>query len=61
MGALKSIPDTRKLQAEGKLGPKYPAIMDSFIEPIGGFISFLAIGVICGGLCFVLAYRNMNN
>ena len=43
---------------EGKLGPKYPAIMDSFIEPIGGFIAFLAIGVICGGLCFVLAYRN---
>ena len=42
---------------EGKLGPKYPAIMDSFIEPIGGFIAFLAIGVICGGLCFVLAYR----
>ena len=44
--------------SEGKLGPKYPTIMDSFIEPIGGFIAFLAIGVICGGLCFVLAYRN---
>ena len=43
---------------EGKLGPKYPAIMDEFIEPIGGFITLLAMGVVCGGLCFVLAYRN---
>ncbi len=43
---------------EGKLGPKYPAIMDSFIEPIGGFIAFLAIGVVCGGLGFLIAYRN---
>ena len=43
---------------EGKLGPKYPAIMDSFIEPIGGFIALLAIGVICGGIGFVMAYRN---
>jgi hypothetical protein len=43
---------------EGKLGPKYPAIMDSFIEPIGGFIAFLAIGVFCGGLGFLIAYRN---
>jgi hypothetical protein len=44
--------------SEGKLGPKYPAIMDSFIEPIGGFVALLAIGVICGGMCFILAYRN---
>ncbi|MCV0373106.1 MAG: hypothetical protein K5793_06085 [Nitrosarchaeum sp.] len=43
---------------EGKIGPKYPAIMDSFIEPIGGFIALLAVGVVCGGLGFVLAYRN---
>jgi len=43
--------------SEGKLGPKNPAIMDSFIEPIGGFIALLAIGVICGGMCFILAYR----
>jgi hypothetical protein len=42
---------------EGKLGPKDPAIMDSFIEPIGGFIALLAIGVICGGIGFVIAYR----
>jgi len=45
------------LFTEGKLGPKDPAIMDSFIEPIGGFIAFLAIGVICGGICFIIAYR----
>jgi hypothetical protein len=44
--------------SEGKLGPKYPAIMDSFIEPIGGFIALLAIGVICGGIGFIIAYRN---
>lgn len=43
---------------EGKLGPKNPAIMDSFIEPIGGMIALLAIGVMCGGLGFILAYRN---
>ncbi len=45
------------LFTEGKLGPKNPAIMDSFIEPIGGFIALLAIGVICGGICFIIAYR----
>jgi len=43
---------------EGKLGPKNLTILDSFIEPIGGFIALLAIGVMCGGLGFVLAYRN---
>ncbi len=43
---------------EGKLGPKYPAILDSFIEPIGGFIALLALGVMCGGMGFLLAYRN---
>ena len=47
--------------SEGKLGPKYPGIMDSFIEPIGGFIALLAIGVICGGLCFVLSYRSQTS
>ena len=44
--------------SEGKLGPKHPAIMDSFTEPIGGFIALLAIGVMCGGMGFVLAYKN---
>ena len=43
---------------EGKLGPKDPAIMDSFVEPIGGFVALLAIGVICGGMCFIMAYRS---
>ena len=43
---------------EGELGAKYPAIMDSFIEPIGGMITLLAIGVMSGGLCFVLAYKD---
>ena len=43
---------------EGKLGPKDLTIMDSFIEPIGGFIALLAMGVMCGGLGFVLAYRS---
>jgi len=43
---------------EGKLGPKYPAIMESFIEPIGGFISILALGVVCGGMGFILAFRS---
>jgi len=42
---------------EGKLGPKDPAIMDSFVEPIGAFVALLAIGVICGGICFIIAYR----
>lgn len=43
---------------DGVLGSKNPAIMDSFIEPIGGFIFLLALGVMSGGLCFVLGYRN---
>ncbi|MGI9566471.1 MAG: hypothetical protein ACR2LL_05600 [Nitrosopumilus sp.] len=43
---------------EGTLGPKYPAIMDSFVEPIGGLITLLAIGVISGGMCFLMAYKN---
>jgi len=44
--------------SEGKLGPKNIAILDSFIEPIGGFIALLAMGVMCGGMGFVLAYKN---
>lgn len=42
---------------EGKIGPKNPAILDSFIEPIGGFIALLAVGVISGGIGFIIAYR----
>lgn len=43
---------------EGEMGPQSPAILDSFIEPIGGFVGLLAIGVICGGFGFMLAYRS---
>lgn len=43
---------------EGKLSPTNLAIMDSFIVPIGGFISILALGVICGGMGFTLAFRS---
>ena len=46
---------------EGNLGPKDLSIMDSFIEPIGAFIAFLAIGVLCGGLGFILAYNENSN
>src|SRR3989304_3051039 len=45
------------LFTEGKLGKQNLAIMDSFIEPIGAFIGLLGIGVICGGIGFVIAYR----
>lgn len=41
---------------EGQLGKQNLAIMDSFIEPIGAFIGLLGIGVICGGVAFVIAY-----
>lgn len=44
--------------ATGKPGPQSPAIMDSFVEPIGGFVALLAVGVMCGGFCFMLAYRS---
>ena len=43
---------------EGVIGTKNPTIMDSFIEPIGAFIFLLSLGVMSGGLCFVLGYRN---
>ena len=45
------------LFTEGTLGKQDLAIMDSFIEPIGAFVGLLGIGVICGGITFVLAYR----
>lgn len=44
--------------SEGKLESKHHAILDSFIEPIGGFIALLAIGVMCGSMGFVLVYKN---
>jgi hypothetical protein len=44
--------------SEGKLGKENIAIMDSFIAPIASFIAILAIGVICGGIGYILAYMS---
>jgi hypothetical protein len=44
------------LFSEGELGKQDIAIMDSFIAPIASFIGVLAIGVICGGIGYILAY-----
>lgn len=44
------------LLSEGALGKQNIAIMDSFIAPIASFIGVLAIGVICGGIGYILAY-----
>lgn len=46
-----------ELFTEGQLGNQNPAIMDSFIEPMGGFVGLLGIGVICGGIGFISAYK----
>ncbi|MBA0908324.1 MAG: hypothetical protein ITD33_04575 [Nitrosarchaeum sp.] len=46
------------LFTEGKIGPTNLEIMDSFIAPIGGFITILALGVICGGMGFILAFKS---
>jgi len=43
--------------SEGKLGRENVAIMDSFVTPIGSFIGVLAIGAICGGIGYILAYK----
>jgi len=43
--------------SEGKLGKENFAVMDFFVPPIGLFIGVLAIGVICGGIGYILAYR----
>ncbi|MFI5416799.1 MAG: hypothetical protein ACHQW9_01965, partial [Nitrososphaerales archaeon] len=40
----------------GEIGQPNLAVMDSFIPPIGLFIGFLAIGVMCGGLAYTMAY-----
>ncbi|TBR22852.1 MAG: hypothetical protein EPO63_06715 [Candidatus Nitrosotenuis sp.] len=40
----------------GEIGKSNFAVMDSFIPPIGLFIGFLAIGVMCGGLTYTMAY-----
>lgn len=43
--------------SEGRLGKENVAIMDSFVPAIGLFIGILAIGVICGGMGYILAYK----
>src|ERR671914_297174 len=43
---------------EGKLGNENVAIMTSFIPPIAFFIVILSVGVICGGIAYVMTYRS---
>jgi len=44
------------LFTEGEIGRQNLAVMDSFIPPIGLFIAALALGVMCGGLAYTVAY-----
>ena len=46
------------LFTEGKLGNQDVAIMTSFIPSIAFFIVILSVGVICGGLAYLMAYRS---
>src|ERR671923_2463617 len=43
---------------EGKLGQEDIGIMTSFIPPIAFFIVILSIGVICGGISYVMTYKS---
>jgi hypothetical protein len=43
---------------EGKLGNQDVAILTSFIPFIAFFIVILSIGVICGGIAYLMAYRS---
>jgi hypothetical protein len=43
---------------EGKLGNEDVAIMNSFIPFIAFFIMVLSIGVICGGIAYLMTYRS---
>jgi hypothetical protein len=43
---------------EGKLGNEDVAILTSFIPPIAFFIVMLSVGVICGGIAYLIAYRS---
>jgi hypothetical protein len=43
---------------EGKLGQENIGIMTSFIPPIAFFIVILSIGVISGGIAYVMTYRS---
>src|ERR671910_412521 len=46
------------LFVEGKLGNQDVAIVTSFIPSIAFFIVILSIGVICGGIAYIMAYRS---
>jgi hypothetical protein len=46
---------------EGKIGPQNVAVMDTLIPPIARFIAVLSIGVISGGIGYVIAYRRTLN
>src|SRR5919205_1638097 len=46
------------LFTERKLGNQDVAIMTSFIPPIASFIVMLSVGVICGGIAYLIAYRS---
>jgi hypothetical protein len=43
---------------EGKMGNEDIAIMTSFIDPIAFFVVILSIGVICGGIAYLMVYRS---
>src|ERR671919_2997840 len=46
------------LFVEGKLGNQDVAILTSFIPPIAFFIVMLSVGVICGGIAYLMTYRS---
>lgn len=46
------------LLTEGQLGRQNIAIVEEFITPIAAFIGVLTLGVICGGVAYILAYRS---
>ena len=46
------------LFVEGKLGNEDVTIMNSFIPFIAFFIMILSIGVICGGVTYLITYRS---
>ena len=46
------------LFSEGKLGNEDVAILTSFIPPIAFFIVILSVGVISGGIAYLMTYRS---
>jgi hypothetical protein len=43
---------------EGKMGNEDIAILTSFIDPIAFFVVILSVGVICGGIAYLMVYRS---